>query len=175
MGVRVAPQNLPAPHTMPHDQLNQRLRDHYFGGGDQRSSQMKERIGTFDRRKFVAGSVGLLGLARSASGQQNSSARSGAYTDANFGGEPITGPFRPNWESLKAYQHPDGSGMRSSEFGPIGVLNVFPSKETGMLAACTYREAHSMTTTSRHMDIPPSLDTRTSAISGGRRTGIRKN
>ena len=33
--MRVAPQNLPAPHPMPLDPLNQSLRDQYFGNGDQ--------------------------------------------------------------------------------------------------------------------------------------------
>ncbi len=32
--IRVAPENLPPPHTFPLDALNQSLRDHYFGGGD---------------------------------------------------------------------------------------------------------------------------------------------
>jgi alpha-glucosidase/alpha-D-xyloside xylohydrolase len=31
--IRVAPENLPPPHTFPLDALNQSLRDHYFGGG----------------------------------------------------------------------------------------------------------------------------------------------
>ena len=31
--VRVAPENLPPPHALPLDELNQSLRDHYFGGG----------------------------------------------------------------------------------------------------------------------------------------------
>ena len=29
------------------------------------------------------------------------------YLDGSFAGGPITGPFRPNWESLKAYRIPD--------------------------------------------------------------------
>ena len=33
MIVRIAPENQPAPHPMPLDQLNQSLRDRYFGGG----------------------------------------------------------------------------------------------------------------------------------------------
>ncbi|HME58697.1 MAG TPA: TIM-barrel domain-containing protein [Terracidiphilus sp.] len=32
--IRVAPENLPPPHAFPLDALNQSLRDHYFGGGD---------------------------------------------------------------------------------------------------------------------------------------------
>lgn len=32
---------------------------------------------------------------------------SNTYFDASFSGGPIVGPFRPNWESLKAYQCPD--------------------------------------------------------------------
>jgi alpha-glucosidase/alpha-D-xyloside xylohydrolase len=31
--VRIAPENLPPPHALPLDELNQSLRDHYFGGG----------------------------------------------------------------------------------------------------------------------------------------------
>src|ERR1017187_2171072 len=65
--------------------------------------------GGFDRRKFVAGSFGLLAAAKSALGQQ------GAYPDGNFAGGPITGPFRPNWESLKAYRYPDW--FRDAKFG----------------------------------------------------------
>ncbi|HEV2133293.1 MAG TPA: TIM-barrel domain-containing protein [Terracidiphilus sp.] len=33
MVVRIAPENLPAPHGMPLDELNRSLREHYFGGG----------------------------------------------------------------------------------------------------------------------------------------------
>ena len=44
MVVRVAPQNLPAPHPMPLDQLNQSLRDQYFGGGDQRHQPFNDAI-----------------------------------------------------------------------------------------------------------------------------------
>jgi len=33
MVIRVAPQNLPPPHAMPLDTLNDSLREHYFGGG----------------------------------------------------------------------------------------------------------------------------------------------
>jgi alpha-D-xyloside xylohydrolase len=53
--------------------------------------------GGFGRRRFIAGSVGLLAAAKTALPQQN------AYSDGNFAGGPITGPFRPNWESLRAY------------------------------------------------------------------------
>jgi alpha-L-fucosidase len=65
--------------------------------------------GGFDRRKFVAGGVGLLAAAKTAWSQQ------GAYPDGNFAGGPITGPFRPNWESLKAYRYPDW--FRDAKFG----------------------------------------------------------
>jgi alpha-glucosidase/alpha-D-xyloside xylohydrolase len=44
MVVRVAPQNLPAPHPMPLDPLNQSLRDIYFGGGDQRHQPFNDAI-----------------------------------------------------------------------------------------------------------------------------------
>jgi alpha-L-fucosidase len=37
------------------------------------------------------------------------------YIDANFSGDPIVGPFRPNWESLKAYRCPDW--FRDAKFG----------------------------------------------------------
>ena len=62
---------------------------------------MNGETGGFDRRKFVAGGLGLLAAAKSALSQQ------GTYPDGNFGGGPITGPFRPNWESLKSYRFPD--------------------------------------------------------------------
>src|ERR1035438_5756925 len=77
---------------------------------------MKDGIGSFDRRKFFAGGVSLLALANRALGQRrDSSAPQGAYTDPNFKGEPITGRFRPTWESLKAYRHPDW--FRDAKFG----------------------------------------------------------
>ena len=44
MLVRVAPQNLPAPHPMPLDQLNQSLRHQYFGRGDQRHRPFNDTI-----------------------------------------------------------------------------------------------------------------------------------
>ena len=65
------------------------------------------RVG-FDRRKFVAGGAGLLAAA-TASGQQNS------YADGIFAGGPLVGPFRPYWESLKAYRCPDW--FRDAKFG----------------------------------------------------------
>jgi alpha-L-fucosidase len=37
------------------------------------------------------------------------------YWDHNFADGPIAGPFRPNWESLKAYQTPDW--FRDAKFG----------------------------------------------------------
>ena len=76
---------------------------------------MKEEKGGFDRRKFVAGSVGMLGLANRGFGQRSSPAQPGAYADPNFAGDPIEGPFRPNWESLKAYRYPDW--FRDAKFG----------------------------------------------------------
>jgi alpha-L-fucosidase len=66
-------------------------------------------IGRFSRRKFVAGGAGLLAVARTALGRKNE------YADGNFAGGPITGPFRPNWESLKAYRCPDW--FRDAKFG----------------------------------------------------------
>ena len=65
--------------------------------------------GGFDRRKFVAGGAGLLAAAKAASGQQNS------YSDGIFAGGPVAGPFRPYWESLKAYRYPDW--FRDAKFG----------------------------------------------------------
>ena len=76
---------------------------------------MKNDKGGFDRRKFVAGSLGVLGLASRAFGQRSSAAQPGTYTDPNFTGGPIIGPFRPNWESLKAYRCPDW--FRDAKFG----------------------------------------------------------
>jgi alpha-L-fucosidase len=76
---------------------------------------MKSRGGRFNRRQFVAGSAGLLGLSRTAFGQQDLAGHRDQYTDPNFAGDPIVGPFRPNWESLKAYQCPDW--FRDAKFG----------------------------------------------------------
>jgi alpha-L-fucosidase len=70
---------------------------------------MNGETGGFDRRKFVAGGVGLLAAAKTAWSQQS------AYPDGNFAGGPITGPFRPNWESLKSYRFPDW--FRDAKFG----------------------------------------------------------
>jgi hypothetical protein len=70
---------------------------------------MNNGSGGFGRRKFVAGSAGLLAGARAALGQQ------GSYRDSSFTGGPIAGPFRPYWESLKAYRHPDW--FRDAKFG----------------------------------------------------------
>ena len=70
---------------------------------------MNGETGGFDRRKFVAGGLGLFAAARAALSQQ------GVYPDGNFAGGPITGPFRPNWESLKSYRFPDW--FRDAKFG----------------------------------------------------------
>jgi alpha-L-fucosidase len=70
---------------------------------------MNGGTGGFGRRSFVAGSVGLLAAAKAALSQHAS------YADSNFAGSPITGPFRPNWESLKAYRYPDW--FRDAKFG----------------------------------------------------------
>src|ERR1039458_9458054 len=65
----------------------------------------------FGRRKFVAGGLGLLSLAANRALGQRS-----AYSDSSFAGGPITGPFRPYWESLKAYRYPE---FRVAE--PVGI------------------------------------------------------
>ena len=70
---------------------------------------MNSGIGCFNRRKFVAGGASLLAAARSLWSQQ------GAYADGDFAGGPITGPFRPYWQSLKSYQYPDW--FRDAKFG----------------------------------------------------------
>jgi alpha-L-fucosidase len=70
---------------------------------------MKSGTGGFARRKFVAGSAGLLAAAKSVLSQQS------LYSDGNFTGAPIPGPFRPNWESLRAYRFPDW--FRDAKFG----------------------------------------------------------
>jgi hypothetical protein len=49
---------------------------------------MDNGTGGFRRRKFVAGGAGLL-AANAALGQK------GPYSDGNFAGGPIAGPFRP--------------------------------------------------------------------------------
>jgi len=69
---------------------------------------MSRGSGSFGRRKFLAGSAGLL-AAGSAPGAQ------GGYADGSFAGGEITGPFRPYWESLKAYRYPDW--FRDAKFG----------------------------------------------------------
>ncbi len=44
MVIRVAPQNLPPPHAMPLDALNESLREHYFGGGPRRNGPHDDTI-----------------------------------------------------------------------------------------------------------------------------------
>ena len=70
---------------------------------------MNGGTGGFGRRKFVAGSAGLLAAAKSVLSQQS------LYSDGDFTGAPISGPFRPNWESLRAYRFPDW--FRDAKFG----------------------------------------------------------
>ena len=70
---------------------------------------MSHGSGGFDRRKFVASGAGLVAAASSALGQR------GGYSDSSFAGGPIAGPFRPYWESLKAYRYPDW--FRDAKFG----------------------------------------------------------
>jgi alpha-L-fucosidase len=71
---------------------------------------MKTAMGSLGRRQFVAGGVGLLAVGRTIFGQQRR-----GYSDSSFAGVPITGPFRPYWESLKAYKCPDW--FRDAKFG----------------------------------------------------------
>ena len=65
--------------------------------------------GRFDRRNFIAGSAGLLAAADTVLSRQ------ATYRDGNFAGDPAAGPFRPNWESLKAYRAP--AWFRDAKFG----------------------------------------------------------
>lgn len=58
----------------------------------------------------MAGGAGLLSLASSSALGQR-----GGYSDSSFAGGPIAGPFRPYWESLKAYRYPDW--FRDAKFG----------------------------------------------------------
>ncbi len=44
MVIHVAPQNLPPPHAMPLDALNESLREHYFGGGPPRKGPYDDTI-----------------------------------------------------------------------------------------------------------------------------------
>ena len=44
MVVRIAPQNMPPPHHMPLDAINQSLRDHYFGGGPHHNGPYNDTI-----------------------------------------------------------------------------------------------------------------------------------
>ena len=73
---------------------------------------MKRDRAVINRRDFLAGGAGTLALssslARSQSIQHDSQS-SGISTSAS------AGPFRPNWESLKAYQCPDW--FRDAKFG----------------------------------------------------------
>jgi alpha-L-fucosidase len=62
-----------------------------------------------NRRNFVVSGAGLIAAARTGLGAQD------AYCDSSFSGGPIAGPFRPHWESLKAYQCPDW--FRDAKFG----------------------------------------------------------
>jgi len=70
---------------------------------------MNGKTDGFGRRKFVAGGAGVLAAARTALSQQS------AYADGSFAGGPISGPFRPYWESLKSYRYPDW--FRDAKFG----------------------------------------------------------
>lgn len=70
---------------------------------------MDKRFGEFSRRRFFMGGAGMLAAAGTALGQKNE------YADSNFAGGPIAGPFRPNWESLKAYRCP--GWFRDAKFG----------------------------------------------------------
>jgi len=63
----------------------------------------------FNRRKFITGSAGVFAAARAAAPQQCNQHAS------NFADESVTGPFRQNWESLKAYRCPDW--FRDAKFG----------------------------------------------------------
>ena len=76
---------------------------------------MKGGSGGFSRRKFVASSAGLLAAASMASGRQGSSTSLNDYSEGNLLGDSVAGPFRPNWESLKAYRYPDW--FRDAKFG----------------------------------------------------------
>ncbi|MGA8632035.1 MAG: TIM-barrel domain-containing protein, partial [Terracidiphilus sp.] len=42
--IHISPQNLPQPHAMPLDALNESLREHYFGGGPRRSDSYDDTI-----------------------------------------------------------------------------------------------------------------------------------
>ncbi len=48
MVIRVAPQNLPPPHAMPLDDLNDSLRDRYFGGGSHKNIHYDDAISIAD-------------------------------------------------------------------------------------------------------------------------------
>ena len=70
-------------------------------------------VSGFNRRRFLGGGLGILASSKAALSQRKSS--SSTYCDANFQGSPVTGPFRPYWESLKAYRCPDW--FRDAKFG----------------------------------------------------------
>jgi alpha-L-fucosidase len=75
---------------------------------------MKDGSGGLSRRKFAQAS-GLLALANKTFGQRNSSAQQSSHSDGSFAAGSISGPFRPNWESLKGYRCPDW--FRDAKFG----------------------------------------------------------
>ena len=129
---------------------------------------MNGRTGGFGRRKFVAGSAGLLAAAKSVLSQQS------LYSDGDFTGAPISGPFRPNWESLRAYRFPDW--FRDAKFGiwahwsPQCVPEQGDWYARGMyIQGSSQYNYHVKTYTLRNSG------TKTSVISGGRRTGMARN
>ena len=129
---------------------------------------MNGGTGGFGRRKFVAGSAGLLAAAKSVLSQQS------LYSDGDFAGAPISGPFRPNWESLRAYRFPDW--FRDAKFGiwahwsPQCVPEQGDWYARGMyIQGSSQYNYHVKTYTLRNSG------TKTSVISGGRRTGTPRN
>ena len=136
---------------------------------------MKSTAGHFNRRQFVAGSAGSLGLSRTAFGQQTLPA---IGTNTLI---PISPAIRSSVRSgltgsrSRLISARTGSGMRSSGYGPTGVHSAFLNRAIGMPVECMYRVVLNTTITSRRMGIPLNLGTRTSAISGEQKTGTPTN
>jgi len=72
---------------------------------------MKRGLGEVNRRNFIAGSAGMLAVPGSIFAQRASHTPAGV----GFAGASTAGPFRPHWESLRAYQCPDW--FRDAKFG----------------------------------------------------------
>ena len=78
------------------------------------------------------------------------------------------GPYSPDWKALEPALHRRRSGgaTPSSAHGRTGTRNPCPSRAIGMRAACIWRAARNMNTTSITLAIRRNTVTRTSATTG---------